>query len=166
MKPAHARCGKPEKANYIELRAEQILVRHKGAKTDTGSGTRGLTRSEAQAQAEAAALYQKLQSGADFETVAKASSDDDSTRKRGGEMPAFTRGAMVAEFEKAAFALPAGGVSAPFKSAYGWHIVKVVERRPFAFDRLRPTLEFARAQRRFEAIASADIQLSESYFKP
>ena len=153
-----------EKNNYLDVRARQILISFKGAQTEPGG--KANPRSEAQAKALALALRDKLRSGADFAALAKAQSDDASTRKQGGELPPFTRGAMQAEFEMAAFTLQTGTVSEPVKTKYGYHLIEVLERQPFAFDRLRPTLEYLRAQRQFEAIAASPVQLDDGYFKP
>jgi hypothetical protein len=153
-----------DKSNYFDVVARQILIRFDGVAVE-GTNAAGKSRTEAQAKAQAEATYQKLKAGADFAALAKTTSDDQSTRNQGGLMPAFTRGAMVSEFESAAFATPVGGVSEPFKTKYGYHVVKVDERKPFAFNRVRPTLEFIRAKQKLEAIAGAGIQLNEAYFK-
>ena len=154
-----------EKNNYVDIHARQILVRYQGAKAEAG-GNKGVTRTEAQAKAQAAALYAKLKAGADFASVAKASSDDRATGIKGGELPAFTRGAMINEFEEVAFALPVGKVSEPFKSKYGYHIIEVVERRPFPFEKVRSGLEYIRAKQKVEEIGASSPQLDATYFKP
>jgi parvulin-like peptidyl-prolyl isomerase len=64
-----------------------------------------------------------------------------------------------------AFAATPGQVSEPFKTKYGWHVVLVDERRPYAFDRVRPTLEFMRAKQKLEEIASTGVVLNEAYFR-
>ena len=157
-----------EKNNYVEIRARQILLRYKGVHTD-GAGaatTKGTTRTEAQAKAQAAALYTKLTAGASFESVAKTSSDDQATSGNGGELPAFARGALAPQFEAVAFALPVGKVSAPFKTNYGYHIIEVIEQRPFPFAKVRSALEYIRAKQKVDEIASSAAQLDTAYFKP
>jgi|TARA_Y100000310_G_scaffold330539_1_gene402386 peptidyl-prolyl cis-trans isomerase C len=62
--------------------------------------------------------------GKDFEEVAKSVSICPS-RKKGGSLGWFTRGKMVKEFENIAFSLKKGEISKPFKTQFGWHIVKV-----------------------------------------
>jgi hypothetical protein len=153
-----------DKSNYFDVVVRQILIRHQGSAVE-GVNAAGKSRTEAQAKALADAASQKLKTGADFATLAKAASDDQNTRNQGGLMPAFTRGAMVGEFETAAFSTPVGGVSEPFKTKYGYHLVKVEERKPFAFERVRSTLEFTRAKQKLDAISGAGIQLNEAYFK-
>ena len=154
-----------EKSNYFDVVARQILIRYQGSTVD-GESSQGNSRTEAQAKSLADAAYQKLNAGADFAVLATTASDDQSTRAQGGLMPAFTRGAMVSEFENAAFVTLVGGLSEPFKSKYGYHVLKIEERRPFAFDRVRSTLEFIRAKQKLETIAGSSTQLNEAYFKP
>lgn len=154
-----------EKNTYVDVHARHILVRFQGSRSDTPNA-KGSTRTEAQAKALALAAYQKLKAGADFAALAQSVSDDESTRAKGGELPAFTRGAMQAEFEKVAYELPVGSVSEPFKTVYGYHVVRVDERRPFAFERVRASLEFIRAKQMLEDIATKGNQLNEAYFKP
>ena len=154
-----------EKNNYIDVVARQVLVRYKGVTVENAKGT-GSNRSEAQALAVARAAQQKLAAGADFAAVAKASSDDEATRLRGGELPAFTRGATQAEFESVAFTLPVGTVSEPFKTKYGYHVIQVAERRPYSFERVRSSLEFVRAQQKMEELGAKGVELNSAYFKP
>jgi hypothetical protein len=153
-----------EKNTYVDVVSRQILLRFKGVAVD-GSDSAGSQRSEAQAKALAVAAYQKLKSGADFAALAKTTSDEQNTRNTGGVLPPFTRGAMLAEFETTAFAATPGQVSEPFKTKYGWHVLLVDERRPFAFERVRPTLEFVRTKQKLEGIAASGIVLNDAYFK-
>ena len=76
-------------------------------------------------------LFDRLMAGEDFADLAMKFSDDRSSSARGGELPAFGPGKMVAEFESAAFALDSiGQLSKPVKSPYGWHVIKLLERIP------------------------------------
>jgi parvulin-like peptidyl-prolyl isomerase len=75
-------------------------------------------------QEEAAALKSEIDSGKSFEDLAKPKSQCPSGKK-GGSLGWFTHGQMVREFEKAAFSMKKGQVSEPFKTQFGWHIVKV-----------------------------------------
>jgi peptidyl-prolyl cis-trans isomerase C len=71
----------------------------------------------------------ELRKGADFAAVARAKSTDGSARD-GGDLGYFGRGDMVAEFSEAAFAMKPGEVSkAPIQSQFGWHVIKVEDRR-------------------------------------
>jgi foldase protein PrsA len=71
-----------------------------------------------------------LKGGAKFEDVAKQYSTDPGSKDKGGDLGCFRRGQMVPAFEKAAFSLPIGPVSAPVKSPFGYHIIVVSSRTP------------------------------------
>lgn len=76
-------------------------------------------------------IYKRLKQGESFETLAKSLSDDKSTADNGGRMSPFTSGQLNApEFEKAAFDLKnIGEYSKPIQSEFGWHIVKLLEKK-------------------------------------
>ena len=75
-------------------------------------------------------IYDTLMAGANFEETAKIRSEDLSTNRNGGALPPFGTGRMVPEFERAAFALNSvGDISKPVRTAYGWHIIKLLERK-------------------------------------
>ncbi|MBL7943047.1 MAG: peptidylprolyl isomerase [Flavobacteriales bacterium] len=83
------------------------------------------------AEARIREIYTKLQSGESFEDLALKYSEDGSSNKKGGELPAFGTGKMVPEFENRSFALTYDGAySEPFKTEYGWHIVKRLGLKP------------------------------------
>lgn len=71
----------------------------------------------------------KVKKGADFGELAEKYSDDTESAKRGGFLGAFIKGWMVPEFENAAFALGVGEVSGIVKTEYGYHIIKVEEKK-------------------------------------
>jgi peptidyl-prolyl cis-trans isomerase C len=80
---------------------------------------------------EAERILAQLQASADFATLAKAYSQDTSTRENGGDLGFFPRGILVApEVEEVAFALQPGQFSGVVTSVLGYHIVQVVERDP------------------------------------
>jgi peptidyl-prolyl cis-trans isomerase C len=92
---------------------------------------------------EAKAIITQLAGGADFATVAKEKSTDPSAKQNGGDLGYFTAGEMVPEFSQAVFAMEAGDSSkAPVKSQFGWHVIKVVDKR----TKVPPTLEETRGQ--------------------
>ena len=152
-------------SEFVELTARQILIRHQGVAMDKPA-VKVTDRSEAQARVLASRVRARVASGMAFDAAAKMYSDDESTRSLGGQLPPFTRGATLGEFEAVAFNLAPGGLSEPFKTKYGYHIVQLVERRPFAFERVRTTLEFARAREMLEKIGTTGIELNPAYFKP
>ena len=75
---------------------------------------------------------------ADFAALAKQYSEDDSNNQNGGDLDYFGRGRMVAEFEQAAFGMKAGEISNLVKTAFGFHIIKVVDNKS---DQTRPLTE-------------------------
>ena len=77
---------------------------------------------------EAKDLVKQLKAGADFNELAKKSSDGPSSHT-GGDLGYFARGQMVKTFEDAAFALEPGQISDPIKSEFGWHVIKVEDKR-------------------------------------
>jgi parvulin-like peptidyl-prolyl isomerase len=85
----------------------------------------------ARALQKADSLYALAIRGADFPTLARENSDDPGSRDRngGGDLEWQSRGATVPEFDRAAFSLRDGGISAPVRSEYGYHIIKVERSR-------------------------------------
>jgi len=77
---------------------------------------------------EAKDLVKQLKAGADFKELAQKSSDGGSAHS-GGDLGYFSRGQMVKSFEDAAFALEPGQISDPIKSEFGWHVIKVEDKR-------------------------------------
>ena len=79
-------------------------------------------------------IYKKINQGEDFEALAKQFSDDKSSASKGGVMPPFSGGQLsTVKFEDVAFNLDeVGAVSKPFKTQYGWHIVKLYNKKPVA----------------------------------
>lgn len=84
-------------------------------------------------------LYTRVKNGEDFSKLAREVSDDRASAEQDGELPWFSTGRMVPEFETAAFALKAKGeVSQPIKTAYGWHIIKLIDKRGVpSFDQVK-----------------------------
>jgi peptidyl-prolyl cis-trans isomerase SurA len=84
--------------------------------------------SENDARKRLSELRDRVENGADFAELARLHSDDTSAA-RGGDLGWLSPGDTVPEFERAMEALKPKQVSAPFKTAFGWHIVQVLERR-------------------------------------
>jgi len=87
-------------------------------------------------------IEKELAGGADFAELAKAKSEDPGSKDKGGDLGYFERGAMDPAFEKAAFALKIGETSGPVKSSFGYHIIRVDDRKP---ERI-PPLEEVRSE--------------------
>lgn len=80
-------------------------------------------------EAEAKEIAKKLKDGADFEALAKEKSDDKLSGKQGGDLGYFTKDKMIPAFADAAFKLKKGEISTPIKSDFGWHIIKLEDKR-------------------------------------
>jgi peptidyl-prolyl cis-trans isomerase C len=92
---------------------------------------------------EAKAILAQLKGGADFATLAKEKSKDPGASE-GGDLGYFTKDQMVPEFAEVAFKLDKGQISDPVKTQFGWHIIKVEDRRTKptpTFEQVKPQLE-------------------------
>ena len=117
-------------------------------------------------------LLAQLKKGADFAALAKANSDDQSNKERGGDLPIFERGMMVKPFEDAAFGAKEGALVGPIETQFGMHIIKVEKVLPQKIvdfsdikddPRLREVILRDKKQAKFDAFvtglkASAKIQ--------
>ncbi|MBR0758569.1 peptidylprolyl isomerase [Bradyrhizobium jicamae] len=90
---------------------------------------------------EAKAVKAELDKGADFAELAKKKSKDPGAAD-GGDLGFFTKEQMVPEFSAVAFSLEPGKISDPVKSQFGWHVIKVEEKR----NRAAPPFEQVKAQ--------------------
>lgn len=98
-------------------------------------------------------VQQKLAHGGDFAQLARQFSKDPGSKDQGGELGYFGRGQMVPQFEEEAFRLKKGEISEPFATQFGWHILKVDDRRQRAVatfddvkDRIRAGMIHQKAQ--------------------
>ncbi len=84
--------------------------------------------------------------GADFAQLAKENSTEPGSKDQGGELGFFVHGQMVPQFEAVAFKLKKGEVSEPFETQFGWHIIRVDDRRqkePPSFEAVKDTIRVA-----------------------
>jgi peptidyl-prolyl cis-trans isomerase C len=91
----------------------------------------------------AKATKDRITKGEDFAKVASEVSEDPGSKAKGGDLDYFPKGSMVPEFEDAAFKLKVGEVSDPVKSKYGWHIIKVTDKKEahtITFDEVKDRL--------------------------
>ena len=100
-----------------EWQTSHILARIDGSQTD------------ALAQQKINTLYNDLQKGADFKKLAATYSDDTGSATQNGSLGWVKEGEMVAEFEQVMKTTEAGDYSTPFRSQFGWHILKVDNKR-------------------------------------
>ena len=113
-------------------------------------------------------LHQLVQEGADFEALAIAQSDDKGSAVRGGDLGWFGRGMMVQPFENITFSMQPGEVSEPFPTRFGWHFVKLYDKRGIQpLDSMRSQLlmqvkrdvRYQEADKSFVEKARAEYQL-------
>jgi len=106
---------------------------------------------------EANDIEAKLKAGAKFEDLAKQYSLDGS-KDYGGDLGYFTAPEMVAEFSKAAFALKQGEVSAPVKTDYGWHVIRLDDRKMGSaqpYDQVKAAIKNVLVRDKVQALLSS-----------
>ena len=152
------------KGEYEEVKARHILIAFKGSPA-AQAGRKELTEDEAKAKAED--IRKQITAGGDFAALAKKESDDVGSGAQGGDLGSFTRGQMVPEFEKAAFAAKPGEVTPVVRTQYGYHVIQVMEHGTTPFEQLKPTIEKNQRQAKMQAALDemkSKAVFSESYF--
>jgi peptidyl-prolyl cis-trans isomerase C len=122
-------------ADEQEVRARHILFRVADANDQNASK---------EAEAKAKATLARINKGEDFATLAKDLTDDPPGKQDGGDLGYFTKDQMVPEFSEVAFKLDKGQVSDPIKTAFGWHIIKIEDKRKRQapeFDHVKDQIE-------------------------
>ena len=99
-----------------QVRASHILLKTEG-------------KDDAAVKKQAEDLLAQLKKGANFEELAKKNSQDEGSAVKGGDLDFFNKGQMVPEFDKVAFELQPGQMSDLVKSQFGYHIIKVTDKR-------------------------------------
>ena len=119
---------------------EQIKARHILIRVDQNVSP----EAEAKARETIEMLAKKLKDGASFAVLAEDYSEDPGSKINGGDLGFFGRGQMVKEFEDAAFATKINEVSPPVRTAFGYHLIKVTERKApgkAPFDEVKKQIE-------------------------
>lgn len=96
------------------------------------------------AEAKAKGTLDRIKKGEDFAKLAKDLTDDPPGKQDGGDLGFFTKDQMVPEFSEAAFKLDKGQVSEPVKTSFGWHLIKVEDKRKREappFDQVKDQIE-------------------------
>ncbi|RAI42560.1 peptidylprolyl isomerase [Rhodoplanes roseus] len=118
-----------------EVHARHILFRVADA---------GDAKAAAAAEAKAKDTLAKIKKGEDFSKLAKDLTEDPPGKADGGDLGWFTKDQMVPEFSEAAFKLDKGQVSDPVKTSFGWHLIKVEDKRkrePPPFEQVKDQIE-------------------------
>lgn len=130
-----------------EVRASHILFTLEG-------------KNEDEVRAKAEAVLAEARGGADFAALARTHSEDSASQERGGDLDSFGRGRMVPEFEEVAFSLEPGAVSDLVRSPFGFHIIKVFDKKEAVLrpldevrDQIAEQLKVERAQQQADDMA-------------
>ncbi len=102
------------------VRARHILIRVDKSASEADKGKAG---------EKAEAVLKRIKAGEDFAKLASELSDDPGTKNKGGDLGFFPKGRMVPDFEKVAFSLKPGELSDIVETTFGFHIIKVEERK-------------------------------------
>ncbi len=100
-----------------QVRASHILLKTEG-------------KDDAAVKKQAEEILAKARGGDDFAELAKKYSEDEESAKKGGDVDFFGKGRMVAEFEQKAFSMQPGEISDLVKSQFGYHIIKLTDKKP------------------------------------
>jgi peptidyl-prolyl cis-trans isomerase C len=118
-----------------EVRARHILIRVVDPNDEKASK---------EAEDKIKAIIVRLNKGEDFATVANELTEDPSGKQNGGDLDYFTKEQMVPEFSTIAFQLDKGQISSPIKTQFGWHVLKVEDKRnrqPPDFDKVKDQVQ-------------------------
>jgi peptidyl-prolyl cis-trans isomerase D len=131
-----------------QVRASHILLKTEG-------------KDDATVKKQAEALLAQVKGGADFGELAKKNSQDEGSAAKNGDLDFFPKGQMVPEFDKAAFSMKPGEISDLVKSQFGYHIIKVTDRKAASTKTLadvRPQIE---DQLKYEQAQAAAKKLAD-----
>jgi peptidyl-prolyl cis-trans isomerase D len=135
-----------------QVRASHILLKTEG-------------KDDAAVKAKAEDVLKQTRSGADFAELAKKFSEDESNAKNGGDLDYFGRGRMVPEFDQAVFAMKPGQISDLVKTQYGYHIIKLVEKKEGATRSLADVRQQITDQLAFERAQAQASDLAQNLEK-
>lgn len=103
-------------------------------------------------------VFEKIAHGEDFGRMAKEHSKDPGSKDDGGDLGYFSRGQMVPQFEEAAFKLKKGDISSPVQTKFGWHLIKVEDRRSRGappFEEIKDRLLASMIHRKAQEVATS-----------
>jgi peptidyl-prolyl cis-trans isomerase C len=122
-------------ASEQEVRARHILFRVPDSKDEAASKA---------AENKVKDVIERVKKGEDFAKLASSLTEDPTGKDDGGDLGYFTRDQMVPEFSEVAFSLEKGQMSGPVKTQFGWHVLKVEDKRarePLPFEQVRGQIE-------------------------
>jgi parvulin-like peptidyl-prolyl isomerase len=116
--------------NPEQYKISHILIEVKKDSLQKGNPEQQEKEADKKALEKIESIYNRIMAGEDFSALAKQYSDEEKTRENGGELGFLPRGMMLKEFEEQVLNLKPGEVSKPFKTKYGYHILKYTEKLP------------------------------------
>jgi len=134
------------KGQFVELRASHILF-----KAENDSQVQDALK-------QASELRVKLLAGQDFNKTAETVSQDPSAKTNKGDLGWFSSGQMLKPFEQAAAALKIGEISAPVRTSYGIHLIRLDGRRDKTFDQVKEELKAQLTRERFALKAKDKLE--------
>lgn len=140
-----------------QVKARHILIKPRGEGDDE--------KKFEEAKNVIQAIYEKVKNGEDFAKLATENSEDTGSAVKGGDLGYFSRGKMVKEFEKVAFSSEVGAISEPVRTQFGYHIIKVEDKKPEivkSYEEVKDQL--VREKREDLADQIAESKLTEVYF--
>ena len=142
-----------------EVHARHILIR----------AAAGDDKASKDAEDKIKAIIARLKKGEDFAKVASETTEDPSGKATGGDLGYFTKEQMVPEFADVAFKLDKGQISEPVHTQFGWHVIKVEDKRKKpapSFDEVKPQIEqyvTRKAQADLVTKLRADAKIEKMY---
>jgi foldase protein PrsA len=133
---------KADKDTFTTATVDHILIALKDPTDQTGEK---VLRTDAEALKRALEVKAKLDKGGDFAALAKEYSDDPGSKDSGGEYANAKISGYVAEFKKAASELPINKISDPVKTSYGYHVMKVKDRKVSTYEEVKESLRIGLA---------------------
>jgi peptidyl-prolyl cis-trans isomerase D len=131
-----------------QVRASHILLKTEG-------------KDDAAVKKQAEALLAQLKAGADFAELAKKNSEDTGSAVKGGDLDFFPRGQMVKEFDEKAFSMQPGQMSDLVKTQFGYHIIKVTDKRAASQKTLPEVRTQIEDQLKYEQASTAAQKLAD-----
>lgn len=117
-------------------------------------------RSDAEAKKRAEEVKKKLDKGGDFGKLAKEYSDDPGSKEQGGVIEGLSD-EFVPEFAKAARTLPLNKLSEPIKTDYGYHVMKVSERKKLPYKEVKDQLKQDQVQKLYQSFVDKNVKLKK-----
>jgi len=164
------------KDKFEEVRARHILISTQApppappGKDDKDKKEAPKALSKEEAKKKAQSILDRIRKGEDFAKLAEENSDDPGSKTKGGDLDYFPKGAMVPQFDQAAFSLPVGQVRYLVETQFGYHIIKVEDHRTKGLDdqdtkkQIADELKQDKIQERIKEITDkSNVQVAEDF---